>query len=180
MYQVMLQEVGNNIIPSLKEVAKVLPQATKVYEGFAMQNIVGKFLATIFTNSGTFQVELPELEGYRVMDAKYLNQVLIVVANKDGKYDRLVYRMSHDFDKYDLRVVSNITPLGLNFTVGDHGVCVLVDEEERVEAFDKSRHGSQVKIFDPDSAIDSGAKLYHDGATILFARKNELYQVRMK
>jgi len=169
----------SSVIASVKQVGQVLPQATKLYEGVAIQNMLGRYVASLFPASGRCeQLKLPELDNYKIIDAKYDNKVLVVVGAKEGKYDRFVFRISSTYKEYSVRVVEDITTLDINFTVGDNGTVVLMNGEN-VEAFSNNRHATQVKIFDPDSAV-SGVKLFHDGADILFARGKELYSITMK
>jgi hypothetical protein len=174
-------EIGNSLQVSTKHVGSVLdvPGATKVYDGVIIQSLLGRYFASLFPSSGRcHQVGIPELDQHTVMDAKYEKNVLVIVAahRKTGKYDRLVLRLADDFASYDLRKVENITPTGINFTVNDAGVCTLMNEEEKLEAFSKKMNASTVKVLD-DPALESDMRLYHDGARIVFTKENKLYSI---
>ena len=39
----------------------------------------------------TVNIDLPELEGYRVIDAKYSKNILLLILEKKGKYFRYVF-----------------------------------------------------------------------------------------
>jgi subtilisin family serine protease len=146
--------------------------------------------ATIFPVSGqSNQVKLTELAKYQIIDAKYENGVLVVIGTKitskkslatKSKYDRFVFRMSADYHKYDFWMTEDVTYTGINFTVADHGVAVLLNEDEKLEAFSKTSGSSTTpKRFD-DDALDADMKLCHRGSKILFAKGKKLYSISMK
>ena len=175
-------ELSDKFIPSLKPVGKVLDvlDATKVFDGVIFQCMMGRWVASLFPASGEcYQVNMPELDDYRVIDAKYENNVLMVVGEKAGKYDRMVMRFGANYANYDLRKVENITYTGLNFTVADHGVCTCVNEEEKMEVFSNKKDSTTVKVID-DPVVDSDMKLFHDGSRVLFAKGQKLYSITMK
>lgn len=173
-------EVGRRVIPSVKTVAHVMP-SSKVFDGVIIQNVLGRYVASVFPATGKHcQVSIPELDDYRVVDAKYQNKVLVVVCvSKSGEYDRFTIRFSADHVKYDLRKTEHITYTGINFVVADHGICVLLNEEEKLEAFPNVRNASHVKILD-DPCVGADMNLFNDASTILFARGKELYSIGMK
>ena len=171
-------ETGNRIVPTVSTVGQVLdlPEATKVFEGVILQNLLGRQVASIFPGSGVCQqVSLLELDGYQIIDAQYENGVLVVVGHKSGNYDRLVFRFDGHY-RYDCRLVAGVAYQGINMTVSDAGVCVLLDEEERLELFRNVKDGGSVKLLE-DPVIGSDMMLYHDRTKIFFARGNKLYQI---
>ena len=180
--EVVFTEIGNNILASTKRVARVLdvPEATKVFNGVIAQNLLGRWHMSVFPESGKhFQLPIPDLDDYRIIDAKYVNKVLMVVGEKGGQYDRFVFRLDDHYATFDVRKVENITYTGLNFTVADHGACVCINEEEKVEVFSNKKGSSQVKTLD-DPEVDSAWKMFHDGSTVLFAHGKKLYKIAMK
>ena len=184
--EVVFTEFGDNFIPTTKHIGNVndLPASTKICDGLVMQNLLGRFFATIFPESGiSNQIALPELDGYRLIDAKYENRVLVAIVEKSGEYDRFVFRFSTDHKEYDVRKVEKIVYSGINFTVDDRGVCVLMNEEEEIEAFSAKKDSSTVKTFD-DPALDSDMRFYHDGAKVLFVKTergiSKLFSITMR
>jgi hypothetical protein len=73
----------------------------------------------------------------------------------------------------------DITPTGLNFTVLDNGICVNIDEQERLELFTNDRNSMSAKVVE-DNAINGDQHLYKDGNTVLFAHENKLFKMKMK
>jgi len=183
--EVVFTEFGDTYIPTTKVVGQVndLPHATKVCDGVVIQSLLGRFFAMIFPDSGvSHQIPLPELDGFRLIDAKYEHQVLVTVVEKAGVYDRFVFRFASNFKAYDTRKTEKVSYSGINFTVGDHGACILMNEDEKIELF-AAQNAGDIKIMD-DPALDSDMRLYHDGAKILFVKTNrnmsKLFSITMR
>lgn len=173
-------ELGNQIICSTKPVGQVL-NACKVYDGVVIQDLLGSYYASIFPSSGRCnQVHLKELKPYSIADAKFVNNVLVVIGadRKSGKYDRFVFKFDANFE-YDVRKVENVAYTGINFTVNDAGITILLTEDEKIEAFSNNKQSGSVKIVD-DPSIESDMKLFHDGTKMLFAKGNKLYSIAMR
>lgn len=181
VFEIKFNEIGNQIMPTMRHVGNVLdvPDATQVQDGAIVQNLLGRYVFSIFPRSDSSQqINVKELDEYKVIEAKYENNVLVVIATniKTGKYSRFVLRFSDTYD-YDIREVEDINYSGLNFTVSDAGVCVMINEDGKIEAFSNKKGSSQVKIMDiPDSDII----LHHEGSRIMFAKGNKLYKLSMK
>jgi hypothetical protein len=170
---------GQKTLITLRPVGNCLEKATQLYPGVAIQNLLGTYYASFFPQSGQcHQIAIKELTGYKVLDAKFENGVLMIVVSKRGKYDRFVMRFASDWS-YDLRVVKDVTYSGLNFTVLDNGICVCINEEEKVEIFSHTKDRADIKEID-DPAIDSSMKLFHKGMKVLFAKGNKLFSMSMK
>jgi len=180
--EIVFNELGNKVTASAKRVGRVLdlPDATRVFDGVIVQNLLGRWFASVFPEAGQQrQFPVDELKDYKIIDAKYKKNVLVIIGiNHIGKYDRFVLRFDSSF-KYDLRKIEDVVNTGINFTVNSNGVCTLINEEDHIEAF-AAKHGSpSVKIF-KDSAIDGAMKLSCEDAKIVFANGNQLQSISMK
>lgn len=172
----------SNIQPATKIVANVIdaPETTKVFAGTVCQNLLGRYVFSLFPTPGfCYQLSVPELDGYKIIDAKFLSKVLVVIGVKKGQYDRFVLKIDDNFKSYELRKIENITYIGINFTVNDAGICTLLNEDEKLEAFSEKHGHSTLKIID-DSILDGSMKLFHDGTRILVAKGKKLYSISMK
>jgi hypothetical protein len=178
--EIVFTEIGKNTIASVQVIGQVV-DTSKIFDGMIFQNMLGRFVASIFPESKKhYQIPIPELDGYRIIDAKYQNNVLVAIGmTANGEYDRFTIRFSSDRQKYDLRKIENITYTGINFVVADHGVCVLMNEEEKIEAFVNVRNVSEMKVID-DPSVGADMKLFKDGSSILFAQNDKLFSIRMK
>jgi hypothetical protein len=178
--EVNLTEAGNKVIATSKVVGNVLPHATKLYSGVAMQNLLGSMFASIFTEKNAcYQIKIPELDSYKVIEAKFDKGVLMVIGIKNNKYDRLVFRFDSNYQAYDVRIVPDIVNTGLNFITLDTGVCVCLNEEEKIEAFSSRKGSKGIKIVE-DTALGGDMVLYKQGGKAVFTRGNKVYQISMK
>lgn len=161
-------------------VADVLPMASHLYEGCAIQSMLGSVFVSLFPRSKAgYQVRIPDLDRYRIVDAKFDGGVLMVVGAKSGKYDRLVFRFDDLFASYDLRCVDDITPSGLNFVTLGNGTCVCLTEDEKIEAFSSRKDSQNMKTVD-DPVLGNDMRLMVVGGRVGFQRAGKIYQMSMR
>lgn len=67
-----------------------------------------------------------------------------------------------------VRKVEDIILTGLNFVVLDSGVCVMINEQETIEAFN-CKYPDKVKVID-DNNISSNMRLFKKGGKVVFSR----------
>lgn len=176
--EIVFKEINNEIIPATKLVGRVT-NSTVVLDGFVIQSVLGRYIASIFPETGIcHQINIKELDGYKIIDGRYENKILIIIATIKGKYSRFIFRLSDDFQSYDYRKVESIAYTDLNFTVNDAGICVLISEDEKIELFSNKMNSSIKCINDP--VIDGDMKLSHNGGKILFSKNNKIYSISMK
>ena len=138
------------------------------------------------------QVRLRELEGYKVLDAKYdcadgdqttdlkAGGVLMVVRRKGAQTDRLIFRFDpQNWDSYDVREVLDITPAGLNFVVLDSGVCVSLTEEDKLELFSSRKDSTSIKTIE-DPELGSDMTLAKWGGSVVFARGSKVFSLKRR
>ncbi len=160
-------------------VANVLESAARLFEGCAVQSMLGSAFVSLFPGSHAgYQVRMPELDKYRVVDAKYERGVLMVVGAKAGEYDRLVFRFDESFASYDTEVVPSITPAGLSFVVTPSGLIVHVTEDEKLVVCSAKKGVSMRRVVE-DPAI-GGMRLLPVGGRVGFARDKSLYTMTLK
>ncbi|MBC7805060.1 MAG: serine/threonine protein kinase [Akkermansiaceae bacterium] len=180
LMQVALTELPTRILASAQIVGKVLGQATQLFEGVAVQDLLGATYLGLLPESGFHEVRVPELDGYRLVDAKFERGVFVCIGqNKSGRYDSLIFRFDAALEKYDVRLVEDITLAGVNFTVLDTGVVALLNDEEKLELFAKTPGSSARKVVS-DKGVDGSCRLFSRGAQTLIARGGTLYTITMK
>jgi hypothetical protein len=163
-----------------KTIANVMENATKFYDGVAIQNVLGTFMASIFPESGMhYQIQCPEFKGYQIVDAKYRDNVLIVIARQKGKYDKFILKFNSKFSSYSLRKIDDISYCGINFTVLDNGVVVHINENEEIEIFFNKEDSNTLKVID-SPLISGDMKLFNDGNHVIFSKGKKLYKLKMK
>lgn len=178
--EITFTETAGRVWPAAKLAGTVLEQATQLFEGAALQNLIGAWYASVLPASGRcHQVRLPELDGFQIVTARLQSGVLMVVTVRQGQYQKLIFRFSPDFALYDVRVIPNLATYGINFTVLDSGVCLHLSDSGELELFSSRRGAAEIKTL-TDPALSGDCLLLHDGPQALFARGDSLYQFKMK
>jgi len=178
VYELVLADMGADLVATTRLACTVMENSTQMFPGVVIQDMLDTMVVSVFPRSGiTVQLLPDELKGYRIVDARYDRGVLMVVGEKQGQYDRLVFRFEDA--EYDVRVVENITPAGLNFVVLDSGVAVCLNEDEKLEMF-KADHRSRKLSYLEDPVLGGDMMLARVKGQLHFYRGNKLYKMSMK
>lgn len=178
--QVILTEMGDNLVPSLRLSSNVLPYATQLFSGVAIQDLLGSTFVSLYpAENRSHQVRVPELDGRKVIEAKLDKNVLMVMTStKRGAYDRFIFKFDEDFLKYDARKIKNVPLSDLNFVVLDRGICINLTEEEEIEVFSASYGSTKVRVVS-DPGIGSDMVLYKNGDAVLFPKGDKVFRLRI-
>jgi len=185
VYRIVLNEAGPDIIASSNKVAQTLEHAARLYPGVVVQKLLGAVHVSILRGDQSYQVRMKELDDYRVLDAKFDSTdedsggVLMVIGEKKGQYDRLVFRFDPRDYSYDVRLVEDIQHGGLNFVVLASGVCVCLNEDSKLELCSSRKDSASVKEID-DPALSGDMRLYKSGSKLVIAQGDKLYWAKMK
>jgi len=178
--QIMLIEMNNKILFSAKKVCDILPNATQVYNGIVYENVLGKAYLVIPVPSKDMCITqpIPEMDGYRVVDAKHDNRVVVVITHKDNVYHRFVLRFDEDYKNYDCQLANDVDNT-INFVVLENGVAIMINEDGALEMMHNKPGQSKATIIkDPD--IHSGMTLTKHGQDVLFYQGKSLFRLKMK
>jgi hypothetical protein len=155
-------------------------KSTRMFEGLAIQNLLGAYYAYVFPSAGVcYQVRLLELNGYQIIDAALYRNVLMVIGTQGGRYDKLIFRFADDFSSYDSRVVPNVSSTDMDFKVLDSGVVLHMTDEDELEVFSRHKDSLEIKSIQ-DPFLQGDVRLFHTGAQALMARGNKLFKIRMR
>ncbi|HEU0173319.1 MAG TPA: hypothetical protein VFV58_03585 [Blastocatellia bacterium] len=180
IFAVDLIELPQSLLLGLRLVANVMIRSTRMFEGVAIQNLLGANYVSIPTADGVcHQIRIPELDDYQVVDARRDRNVLIVVVTTEGRYDKLIFRFSDDFSGYDCRRLDDIVSTGIEFTVLDSGIVLHLAEDGRLEVFPNVRDSAKIRVI-RDQALDEDLRLFHRGTQALIAGGPSLYKIRLK
>ncbi len=177
-----LMEVGadQKVLAAPEIVAHTLEHATKLFDGVAVQNLLGSTYVSVFPTAGaSYQIRIPELDGTKLLDAKFDRGVLMVLCARNGVYERDIFRLDETMTSYDIRVVPDVTPSGLNFVTLDSGVCVCLTEEEKLEMFSARMGSTGIRVVE-DAVLGGDMKLFKRNGKVLFARGRRLYSLSLK
>lgn len=162
-----------------QKASDVMEYGTTLYQGVAIQSMLGSYIATIFPTDNTkYDVQLKGLEKYKIVEAKFERGVLIVIAEQKGKYDRFIFRFNKTYQIKHTWISQDIIYSGINFAVLDTGVCAHLDESDKLHLFPVSPIDSQKTIKDP--VLNGDMQLYSDFNTLLVSQGKVLYSLKTK
>ena len=173
-----------NIVPVVKTFWNVLPNATKLFDGLAYQDVLGKAYFVIPYVGDTSRTscmiqQIKELEGYRVLEGKHDSNVVMIIAFKDNKYDRFIFKISEDYRMYECIKFEDVEYHIPNFVTLDNGIVVSINPDDEVEIFSKKLGKPDIKII-KDPAVDFDMKLLKRGVDVYVMKGSELYKMSMK
>lgn len=175
----IMEGVAKTLV-SGRQVANVLESASTMYDGVVVQNLLGSYYVSVFPTPKVHrQIRIKELDGYKVIDAKFDRNVLMLVGTRNGTYDRFVYKFTPDWSSYVVKITNDITFAGLNFVTLDTGVCVHITEDEKINVF-YNRHDVDSVTEISNNLIGGDMKLFASGSKLLFGRQNKLYSMSMR
>ena len=163
------------VVRSLEVECNVFEPACKLYPGVAAQDIMGKcWLAIPSESDKLVNVRVKELDGHRIIDARFESGICVVIAEHKGKYHRWVITFGKQ-QSYTVRSEDADSSDGATLTVLDKGLAISPLDGDRIEIY----NGQQIKLID-DSPIPPSTMLMHDGDTLLFAEGKSVYKVSIK
>jgi len=168
------------LIAGISRVANVMAQSTQLYDGVAIQRVFCALYASVFPKPGRHHsIRISELDDLQILDARYENQVLIVVGERSGKYYKAILRFDSAFAAYDIRWANDIGMCAVNFTALDSGVVVHITEQDEIELFSNQYGSATVKVI-VDPAIGTDCRFFKQGSQALIARGGKLSSIRMR
>jgi len=156
-------------------VCNVMKNSSRVFDGVIMQTMLKKQFAVVPYEKGKCSiVHLEELDSSRVIDAKCERNVMIVMVEKEGLYNRHVFTFDSDYKTYEHRIELNVVMTDINFTVLPNGVTVLATESE-VVIF----KGTMEKHI-PNAPFSSENKLFNLSGLVHYIDGKEIIQASVK
>jgi hypothetical protein len=103
----------------------------------------------------------------------------MVLVHRQGRYDRLIFKFSHDFSKYACRVEKAVECKDINFVTLENGVVVHIHREGSLEIFFRKRTDDRIKIIQ-DQEIRTDMVLFKSGINVRFARGRKVFKMSVK
>lgn len=184
LLEISLNIFGKKILPTVRNSWTIEPLSSQMFSGVVYQSVMGRaFLAIPIVSSNTksslIKKAIPELDDYKIIDAKYMRNVCTIIGHKDNTYSRITIIFDLKHEKYRVNIVDDIDYSTINMTVLDNGICVMITSDNAVEIFLNSPKKDNVKrIEDPE--VDSSMRLCKDGTQLKFFKGNKLFEIKMK
>lgn len=156
----------------------------EIFNGIIFQLIMGKSYIIIPVpkegeTSSYIEKEIPELDGYKIVNGKYDNGIAILTGVKNGTYDLFILRFDENYNQYSCRQIDSVDLVTPNFVVLDNGQTIFINAVDNMELFKRDPSSSAViDIDDPD--IDSTMRLCKNGTQVRFFQGNNLYSIKKK
>lgn len=165
---------GDKIIHKIVELENVSLFA-KMYDGCIIQDLLGKkYLTLPYKLGSAFSKHIPQLDGYRIVDAKADKNVVVVIAEKRGIYDRFIIIFDKRYTDFQIRETKDIAYDTINFAVMNNGLCILLSSPTECELFSSA---GQFEIL-PNPPFDSTMKLFTTPDGIFFINRNSVHQIK--
>jgi len=167
------QRIGDRPILLTREVARVLPFATQLFPGVAVQNALGSWRASLLGHPrGTPQVPLPMLGSCEVLDARRSGARLVVLSQAQDIVSQHSFLLSADGSIAAQAVDQPVEPWGTTF-VGMGDLYVEVGETGLVQ-----RSGGETRPWGPSLDDLRGLDLHTDGQQIFASAGRDLRELR--
>lgn len=180
VYEVGFLETGQDVITDPQRRVSILANATRMFSGVVVQDLIGACYISVFPNpEQSQQIHIKELDGYRIIDAKYDTEVFMAIAFKNGQYDKFVFRIDSDSMDYDARTEKDVGAIALNFVALETGRCIDLNHRDEIELFSTKMGSKSTAVFQ-DPAISGDMRLFKKGTQVLFSKREELYSIEVK
>jgi len=177
--EIVTLETGGRLVASTRTAASVLEHATQLFDGVAVQSLLGDTWVTVFPAAGVSRpVRLPELDRCTVIDARFERGVLVVIGARDGRYHRIVIRFDRTYQRHDVRTTEGIAMATANLLVLDHGVAMIPTDGDTLELFTARPGSQQVKEVTGTGLGD--ARLVNLNGQAAFHRGRELSSMTLR
>lgn len=168
--------IGNKMIHRVTEIENVSALTTVIWDGCAIQNLLGHYYLVIpYMTGASFSKHLPQLDGYRLVSCKSEKNVTIILAEKSGIYSRFIIIFTkQDYSSFDVRVVNDVGFTDINFTVLDNGLCLLLNDQSELEIFFLNNRVDVIK----DPPIDISMPLFSLGNEAYIINGNSIHRAK--
>ena len=178
LLELLFHDSGQKIAATSRRVSTCMRNASKLYPGVLLQNMLGATHISLLEEDGScFQHHVNELDGLTILDSKYERGVLMVLYSSQGQTMRKVFR----FDGARRNYVSGPaeTGNGINFIVLERGIAITLNEDGSLHLFavDPTLN-SQKKV--PNSGLSGHEVLASQAEDVLCIDSGHLYQIQLR
>ena len=169
---------GNKIIHRINEIENVSVTSAKMYDGCVIQDLLGKkFLTLPYKQGASFSKHIPHLDAYRIVAAKADKNVVVVLAEQKGIYNRFIIVFNRKtYADYQIRETKDVIYDEINFAVLDNGLCALLASPTELELFSNV---NQCEVL-ANPPFDATMKLFATPEGFFFVNRNSFHQIKKK
>lgn len=112
---------------------EVIKENLDFFENIFIQKIGNRNIIYIpYEQSACAIINMPELEGYKVINAMYKNRILNLVVYKNSKYERLIIKFNDIIKSYKIIYKEETDILSINATTLINGVFLSIINDEQI------------------------------------------------
>jgi hypothetical protein len=177
-------DMKDKIIASIDSTWSIMPGSHEVFNGLIYQLISGQPyllipIPTAGENTKYIEKKITELDGYKVINAKHENGVVMLTGLKDTIYDLFIFRFNKNYSDYHCRKIEDVDLQDPNFVSLSNGIFVSILTDNTLEISKRDPTKPEVnKIDDPD--INSTMRLCSKGNEVMFFQDRHLYKMKKK
>jgi hypothetical protein len=181
--EVNLHDSGSgSVVPSPVVVARVHPQASRLFSGCVVQSLLGSTFVHVFPGPKMGpQVRIPELDGLQVIDAKFSGNLLAVLVRNGSQLDRYQFRFDPSYMSYDATQTKDVSGL-LDFITIDKGagqhIALMQDGMGGLTVFSTVKASQGVRAV--DSNLPGDARLVVVAGRAGFLSQNKVFSITMQ
>lgn len=179
LIEIKIQKLGSNIIAFTGNIWSILPNSSHVFRKVIFSDVLGKAYLYIPHKENTCEIiQVPELKGYKILDAKYEKGICVVSAfNKVEKvYDRILIKFESDNKAYKFSIQSDVTPSGINFISLPNNIYLLLNGDDELEIGQRYKDG--VKVLTNTKLGD--ISLFHNGLNVYYFYDKKVFSIKLK
>lgn len=166
---------GKKMIHSTVEVCNV-GKSYKTFKGVIVQDVFMKCrIAIPFEKKSCVNIPIRELDGHRIIDARYDKYVCMIMSERLGKYTKTIIYFNSDHSNYTTKQEEVSALHSVNFVVLPNKLAIAIDDEKLSIFTEKS-----CKEITSNLPLDVSMRLHHQDMQPLFVDGNKLYSISMK
>ena len=154
-----------------------MPFSSQVYDGCIYQNTMNKAWFYLIHDKETLPIiKINELDSKKIINAKYINQILYVVYLENNQYIHKIFKINHNFNEY--KVINNqlLDHSNINMTVNEKGITLFSYTDSTLFVYFNHYDNDKFReINDNNFLLDM--KLNSKGSSIYTIINNEIYQI---
>lgn len=169
--------LSNRLVHRVNEIENVSNFTATIYEGCIIQDLLGrKYLTMPYAKGRSFSKYLPQLDGFRVIEARSELTVTVIIAEKGSVYTRFIVVFDKAFTNFEIRETKDVAYDAINFTVTDNRLCLLLANPTELELFVDAKQFETLN----DPPFDSTMRLFSTPDGLFFINQNSIHQIKRK
>jgi len=177
MTEISFARMGGRTLASTKSLDGLIGRSAKLFDGVILHTMLGKVAAVMpFAPGQSVNRIMPELDGYRIVDAQAHWPTLAVIGEKSGKFDRLVFGFKTP-EEVRVRVDQDIAYNGINMCVTPAGLCIMLLSDTEL-GLCKANDPARAQVV-ADPPIDTSMKLFADPTGAYFVNGNSIFRIEV-